>query len=156
MPHVRPLPHVLQAIGFVSLGLCSIGFLLTQVTHHQTLPRRQITYRITAVFDDVGQLKTGAPVSISGVNIGQVSAIDLIAEPLKATVVMDISNQYDQISRDSDASINTQGVLGGQFVRITTGGLTTYLRDGDQLHSTHSAISIDAVLNGLLKSSKDK
>ena len=37
--------------------------------------------------------------------------------------------RYNKIPTDSDASIYTQGLLGGKFIGLTAGGADTYLKD---------------------------
>lgn len=151
MHKIRPQIPVLQTIGFVCLGLGAMLFLVTQITHSRVLERRRATYRVIAVFENVGQLQSGAPVSIAGVDIGLVQSIDVVAGRLQAVVTMDLDKEIDRIPIDSDASINTQGVLGRQFIRIQSGRSSHYLRDGDRLSSTHPAISIETMMNRIFQ-----
>ena len=102
---------------FVLLGFAALAFLTTQTTsrglHFASPPH----YTLTAKFDNIGDLKVGAPVSMSGVEIGRVSRIDLDRKEFKAVVTMSLLTKYNQIPIDSDASIYTQGLLGGKYHR---------------------------------------
>jgi phospholipid/cholesterol/gamma-HCH transport system substrate-binding protein len=114
---------------FVLLGFVALGFLTTQLPGSGLhLKRASESYAVTAKFDDIGGLKVGAPVSMSGVSIGQVSAIG-----------------YDM----SDAAIQTSGLLGANYIAISPGGSETFLQAGGQLQFTQSAIVIETLINKL-------
>src|SRR5580704_905987 len=81
------------------------------------------TYQLRAQFDNVAGLEEGADVQVGGVHSGTVLAIDL---PNKAgervTVVMQLDNPTREIIKhDSLASIETEGVLGNQYVAVSFG-----------------------------------
>jgi phospholipid/cholesterol/gamma-HCH transport system substrate-binding protein len=104
-------------------------------------------YRVTARFDNIGDLKGGAPVSMAGVRIGRVESVGFDSGDYRAVVTMRIEPQYDRIPEDSDASIQTQGLLGGKFVGIGPGGSDTFLKDGGQIEFTQSAIVLESLVN---------
>ncbi len=60
---------------FVLLGLAALFFLTTQTTGNNTVTGRD-TYEVYARFDNVGSLKVRAPVAMSGVTIGRVTAVE--------------------------------------------------------------------------------
>ncbi len=97
---------------FVLLGFAAIFFLTTQTTDVEAFGNND-GYELTARFDNVGSLKVRSPVSIAGVAIGRVTAIDFDPNTLEAVVTMRVDARYDKIPDDSDASIRTQGLLGG-------------------------------------------
>ena len=72
---------------FVLAGLLSLAYLTFQVGG--------VSYRVAggfvlyASFDDIGGLKARAPISISGVKVGQVAGVEL-DEMLRARVRMDL------------------------------------------------------------------
>jgi len=67
-------------------------------------------------------------------------------------VTLRIDPQYNQIPEDSDASIDTQGLLGGQYVAIGPGGSEMYLKSGSQIQFTQSAIVLENLVNKLFAS----
>jgi phospholipid/cholesterol/gamma-HCH transport system substrate-binding protein len=109
-------------------------------------------YSITAEFDNVGDLKTGSPVTMAGVRVGEVDAIRFDSRSYKAVVSLRIDPQFDQIPDDSDASIQTQGLLGGKYVGIGPGGSDTYLADGGRIELTQSALVLENLVNRLFAS----
>src|SRR5258708_27708442 len=78
------LKTILGAGGFVLLGLASLAFLLTQISNRHFSFGSQPIYEVTAMFDNVRDLEAGAHVSMSRVEVGRVTRIDLNAAPPKA------------------------------------------------------------------------
>jgi phospholipid/cholesterol/gamma-HCH transport system substrate-binding protein len=132
--------------SFVLLGFAALFFLTTQTTSRGISLASPPHYDLTAKFDNIGDLKVGAPVSMSGVEMGRVTKIDFDWKEYKAAVTLRIDERYNQIPTDSDASIYTQGLLGGKFVGLTAGGAETYLKDKDQIAFTQSAFVLENLI----------
>lgn len=132
---------------FVLLGFAALFFLTTQLPGSGLKLGTEPGYRLSARFDNVGDLKPGAPVSMAGVSIGRVETIGFDPRELKAVVTLRIQPRFNQIPEDSDAAIQTQGLLGGKFIGITPGGSETYLADGGQIEFTQSAIVLESLVN---------
>ncbi len=81
------------------------------------------TYQLKTQFDNAAGLSVGADVQVGGVHSGTVHSIELPHKPGdKITVAMDLNKSTQEIiKRDSVASIETEGVLGNQFVAISFG-----------------------------------
>jgi phospholipid/cholesterol/gamma-HCH transport system substrate-binding protein len=134
---------------FVLLGFAALFFLVTQITSRE-FGLGEGGYRLTASFEQVGGLKPGAPVSMSGVTIGRVESIAYDFDVYRARVTLRIDPQYDKIPNDSDASVLTAGLLGGQYVGIGPGASETFFRDGDQIDFTQSAIVLENLISKFL------
>jgi phospholipid/cholesterol/gamma-HCH transport system substrate-binding protein len=134
---------------FVMLGFAALFFMVTQITNKGLVWHEQ-NYRLTARFDNVGGLKVGAPVSIGGVTVGRVEAIDYDSKNYKAVARLAIQSRYDKIPDDSDVAIYTAGLLGGQYVGITPGGAETYFKDGDRIELTQSAVVLENLISKFL------
>lgn len=145
---------------FVLLGFAAFFFLTTQTTSRGLTFGSTAHYDVTAQFDNVGDLKVGSPVTMAGVEVGRVSGIDFDSNDYKAVVRMSIETRFDKIPSDSDASIYTQGLLGGKFIGLTPGGSETYLKANDRIEFTQSALVLENLIGQFLanmgKSSKDK
>jgi phospholipid/cholesterol/gamma-HCH transport system substrate-binding protein len=135
---------------FVLLGFAALFFLTTQTTSRGLPFMGPPHYELTAKFDNVGDLKVGSPVSMAGVEIGRVTKIDFDESDYKAVVLLRIIARYNQIPTDSDASIYTQGLLGGKFIGLTAGGADTYLKDKDQIDFTQSAFVLENLIGQVL------
>jgi phospholipid/cholesterol/gamma-HCH transport system substrate-binding protein len=136
--------------AFVLLGFAALAFLTTQTTSSGLHFTRPPHYDVTAKFDNIGDLKVGAPVSMGGVEIGRVAHIDFDTRDFKAVVVMSLNTRYNQIPTDSDASIYTQGLLGGKYVGLTAGGAETFLKDKGQIDFTQSAFVLENLIGQVL------
>jgi phospholipid/cholesterol/gamma-HCH transport system substrate-binding protein len=134
---------------FVLLGFAAIVFLVTQITNREFSLRSE-SYRLQAQFENVGGLKAGAPVSMAGVTIGRVESIGYDMDLFKAVATLRIDSRYDQIPNDSDASILTAGLLGGQYIGITPGGSDEPFRDGDQVEFVQDAIVLENLISKYL------
>jgi phospholipid/cholesterol/gamma-HCH transport system substrate-binding protein len=133
---------------FVLLGFAALAFLTTQLPGKSLkLGGGAAAYAVTAKFDNIGDLKAGSPVTMAGVTIGRVESIRFDPKDYKAAVVLRIENQYSEIPEDSDASIQTAGLLGGKYVGIGPGGSETFLREGGQIEFTQSAIVLESLIN---------
>jgi phospholipid/cholesterol/gamma-HCH transport system substrate-binding protein len=135
---------------FVLLGFAALAFLTTQ------LPGSRLGvladsggYQVTARFDNVGDLQSGAPVTMGGVKVGRVTGVAFDSKDYKAVVTMAIDTRYDQIPDDSWANIETAGLLGAKYVGIDPGGSETYLAGGGQIDNTQSAMVLEKLVNRL-------
>ena len=96
------------------------------------------TYKLRAQFQNVVGLAEGADVQVGGVHSGTVTAIELPRKPGdEVTVVMELDRTTREIiKRDSMASIETEGLLGNQFLAISFGSAgEPEVRDGETIQS---------------------
>ena len=147
MPKTRALN--LGTGAFVLLGFAALFFLTTQTTSRGLSFTSQPHYDVTAKFDNIGDLKEGAPVSIGGVEIGRVSKIGFDAREFKAVVTMSLNSRYNQLPSDSDASVYTQGLLGGKYIGLSPGSSETFLKNGDHIDVTFSAFVLENLIGQL-------
>jgi phospholipid/cholesterol/gamma-HCH transport system substrate-binding protein len=79
---------------------------------------------LTAHFRHVNGLQTGAPVHLSGVNVGSVSSIRFPNDPRANYVIVRIrivANAIQRVRTDSVAKIESMGLLGDKFLLVTDG-----------------------------------
>jgi phospholipid/cholesterol/gamma-HCH transport system substrate-binding protein len=92
---------------------------------------------LRSYFDNAAGLRPGAPVRLSGVDVGNVAPINIVRDkPLTPVeVVMRISTKYDYaMRRDSVTSLETAGVLGETYIDIDSSqAVGGPVRDGDIL-----------------------
>jgi phospholipid/cholesterol/gamma-HCH transport system substrate-binding protein len=96
------------------------------------------TYQLKAQFDNVVGLDAGGDVRVGGVHSGTVHSIVLPNKPgEKVTVIMDLAKStHEIIKQDSVATIETEGLLGNQFLAISFGSAgKADVRDGDTIAS---------------------
>ena len=117
------------------------------------------TYQLKTQFDNVVGLDAGGDVRVGGVHSGTVRNIVLPHKPgEKIMVIMDLGKStHEIIKQDSVATIETEGLLGNQFVAISFGsGGSAEVRDGDLIASQPPLEMADLLLktSGLLDSSQ--
>lgn len=80
------------------------------------------TFKLTAYFQSVEALKTGAAVYIKGIRIGSVDAVELAADTIvKVQVKMTIDDSYRPMIRTTSiAAIGQIGLVGDKHVEILT------------------------------------
>jgi phospholipid/cholesterol/gamma-HCH transport system substrate-binding protein len=134
---------------FVAAGLAALFMLAMKVSNLSTLNTKE-GYRVAARFENVGGLKSQAPVNAGGVRIGRVTSITYDQETYEAEVHMMIDRKYDRIPVDTTASIYTAGLLGEQYVSLEPGGAVTFLKDGDRIKLTQSALVMEKLVGQFL------
>ncbi|MFZ1290965.1 MAG: MlaD family protein [Melioribacteraceae bacterium] len=78
---------------------------------------------VKTYFDNVEGLRTGAAVRLNGLNVGSVSDVKLMEiNQYRVEVTMRISEDVKEFIRlDSEAGIETEGIIGSKIVIITPG-----------------------------------
>ena len=147
---MQPSRNVELAAGlFVFLGISSLLFLTTQTSNLETYLNDD-SYTVIARFDNIGGLAVRAPVTMAGVTIGRVGRIEFDPDRFKAVVNLRMNPQYTQIPEDSDASILTSGLLGGQYIGLNPGGSLDSLVEGSEIEITQSAIVLEDLVGKYL------
>ncbi|MGH9744050.1 MAG: MlaD family protein [Candidatus Acidiferrum sp.] len=127
---------------FVLVGLSVLAAGIFYVTGAGTLGPK---YRLKTFLPEVSGLANGAPVSLDGVEVGNVESIKLAPRTGNATrdknrnieIVMRIAKKYQgDILTDSTVSLVTQGLLGNEYVEVTRGFTGVPLQDDQEVHGT--------------------
>ena len=108
---------------FVLAGLVIVMLAIFYVTGAGFLGPK---YRVVTHLSEVEGMKSGAPVDLDGIEIGNVQSVSLTPHPVdrlhSVTVVLRVDKRYQsQIRTDSTASLVTQGLLGDRYVTISRG-----------------------------------
>lgn len=134
---------------FVAAGLAALFMLAMKVSNLSTF-QAENGYAVRAHFDNIGGLTVRSPVRMSGVLVGRVSGIGFDSETYQAVVTMNIDPQYDKLPADTSASILTAGLLGEQYVGLDPGGDLRFLKDGDEITLTQSALVLEQIVGQFL------
>jgi phospholipid/cholesterol/gamma-HCH transport system substrate-binding protein len=124
---------------FVLIGLALLGVGIFYVTGSAIFGDR---YRLVTYLPEVDGLNVGGPVSLDGVQVGNVTSIAMaqprpgvVPDPTRSVEIwMNVSQQFqDYIRSDSTASLVTQGFLGERTVTVRRGFTGQILQDGQEL-----------------------
>ena len=103
----------------VCLALIAVGVFVIGIDRGLTEPK----FQIIALFNQVGGLVEGAPIRISGVDVGVVGSVNFLTQPVEGRSIkvrMDIFKKYEFVFRKcSKVSIRTEGVLGQRLIEIS-------------------------------------
>ncbi len=99
-------------------------------------------YEVTALFYKIGGLNEGSDVRISGIKVGTVIDHELDSESYDARVRMTITREV-KLPLDTVASIASEGLLGGKYVRLEPGTDKSYIKDGGTITKTKDFRSLE-------------
>ena len=139
-------------MGFVVLLIAGF-FLVFAYTSSQYRP--QEGYILLAQFSRIDGIQAGSDIRLSGVKMGTVKEIKVDPNTYLAVISLSIDPQI-KLPKDTSAEIVSDGLLGSKYVALVPGGDETYLRNGDQIAYTQSAISLEAMIGQLIFSGKEK
>jgi phospholipid/cholesterol/gamma-HCH transport system substrate-binding protein len=145
----------LGAFIVVTLAVLATGVFIIGSKEYLFSP----TYQLRTQFDNVAGLTTGADVEVGGVHSGTVRSITLPRNPRdKVTVVMQLDKAtQDIVKKDSLASIETEGLLGNEYVAVSFGSDgQAAIQNGDTIDSV-PPLEMSALLkeaSGILDSSQ--
>lgn len=135
--------------AFMAAGMVALFFLAMQVSNLSAMSTGD-GYQIKARFDNIGSLKVRAPVSMAGVRVGRVADIGFDPKTFEAVVTLQIESRYNGIPDDTFANIYTAGLLGEQYIGLDPGGSENYLKGGDEIHHTQSAMVLEQLIGQFL------
>ncbi|HTR00291.1 MAG TPA: outer membrane lipid asymmetry maintenance protein MlaD [Candidatus Acidoferrum sp.] len=129
---------------FVLLGIAT--FTYQAVTLGGASITEQKGYTLKAKFNSISGLRVGSVVEAAGVRVGTVSGIKFDPDNYQAMVTLRI-NDGVPVQQDAIASVRTQGIIGEKFIKLSAGGFPELLKDGDEITSTESALSLEELVS---------
>lgn len=106
-------------------------------------------YEIKATFLKVGGLERGSDVRISGIDVGIVTGQTLNPETFQAQVVMSIEPTV-KLPTDTEASIVSDGLLGGKYVNLVPGRATDRIAAGGVIGKTRDYQSLEDLVGQII------
>jgi len=140
---------------FVAAAISAFFMLAMNVSNMGTYGNGD-NYELRARFENIGGLKVRSPVAAGGVRIGRVTGIQYNSDTYEAVVIMSIDIKYNKFPVDTAASILTSGLLGEQFIGLEPGAEEDYLKNGDEVDLTQSALVLEQIIGQFLYSKADE
>lgn len=106
-------------------------------------------YALTASFSKAGGLKEGSDVRISGVKVGSITEQSIDPKTYNAVLKLSILPSV-HLPSDTVASIESDGLLGGSYVRLEPGHNADALADGGQITRTASFQSLEDLVKTII------
>lgn len=133
MIKTTPSPARLAAvIGFVLS--CVIVLLYLWISFGGSTPFAPQGYRMNVAFPEANELATGANVTIAGVNVGKVVALQPDPADSRTLATLQLSRQYAPRPRDTRATLRIKTLLGETYVQLSAGSPSSgELRDGGRI-----------------------
>ncbi len=138
MPSQKQLKWSQLRVGItVIIASLTLGFLLFLMSGTAGILTPRIT--LHSYFDNAEGLRVGAPVRLSGVDIGNVTNVRIVPDKDKqqtpVEITMKVSTKYSYgMRRDSVTSLETAGVLGETYIDIDSSqAVGPPAQDGDTL-----------------------
>lgn len=105
------------------------------------------TVEVGVLLEDAAGLSTGAVVSIAGVPVGRVEALEVDFDKARATVSLDADAQ---VRADAAVVMRARSVLGEKYLEIVPESRDApLLKDGDTLTKTVGSLEIDQLVTRL-------
>ncbi|MBF0129568.1 MAG: outer membrane lipid asymmetry maintenance protein MlaD [Alphaproteobacteria bacterium] len=106
-------------------------------------------YNVKATFARVGGLETGSDVRISGIKIGTVVGQSLDPNTYEAVVRLSIA-PHVRLPTDTVASIVSEGLLGGKYLKLEPGNAAERIPDGGAVAQTRDFKSLEETVSEII------
>jgi len=93
------------------------------------------TFMVSAIFKNVEGLQEGDNVWLSGVKIGTINKVQIVAEGEVIVTLSLKDKQNEFIKKDATAFIGSDGLIGNKIVVIRPGGNVKIIEDGDTINA---------------------
>ncbi len=110
---------------------------------------------LKARFYKVGSLNIGNEVKISGVKVGVVIDRSLDKESFEALITFSVDADI-KVPTDTSVFIDSEGLLGGSYLRLTPGISDKILKDGDEVFKTRDYESLEDSVSKIIFMTNDK
>jgi phospholipid/cholesterol/gamma-HCH transport system substrate-binding protein len=146
---MRKLRLGLSVSGFLLLGALSLTYLFTVLGEADL--RQGWGYTVYADFTSASGLDSGSVVELAGVQVGQVTRIDL--NGTRARVTLKLRDEV-RLQDDVIASIQTKGLLGERYLLLTPGGSDEIIPPGGKIRETEAPLDLPGLMAAYIASRK--
>ena len=127
---------------FVLIGLACLIYLAVHLGKMEVFGKG---YQVSASFDNISGLKTGAAVEVAGVDVGRVESIAVTPDN-RAKLELSI-NPNIVLKEDAIASIRTKGIIGDKYIKLSPGYAKKTIPPGGKIQDTESAMEWEEIIS---------
>jgi len=126
---------------FMLFGLACLTYLAVHLGKMEVFGRG---YQVSASFDNISGLKTGAAVEVAGVTVGRVESIRITPDH-RALLTLSL-NAGLVLKEDAIASIRTKGIIGDKYLKLSPGHGDKVIPPGGRIRDTESAMEWEELI----------
>ena len=126
---------------FVLIGLACLAYLAVHLGKMEVFGKG---YQVSASFDNISGLKTGAAVEVAGVEVGRVENITVTPDN-RAKLQLSINHDII-LKEDAIASIRTKGIIGDKYIKLSPGYAEKAIPPGGKIRETESAMEWEEII----------
>jgi phospholipid/cholesterol/gamma-HCH transport system substrate-binding protein len=138
---------------FVILGIAAIAYMAIKLGTGSMLGGD--TYLIETRFANAGGIHAGNSVLMSGVTVGRVEGVRMEPSDYSAIVTLRLLSGL-RLPTDSMASVKTSGLIGDKYVALSPGAEEEYLKPGERITMTESAVDMESLIGKMAFGSVSK
>jgi phospholipid/cholesterol/gamma-HCH transport system substrate-binding protein len=127
---------------FVLIGLVCLAYLAVHLGKMEVFGKG---YQVSASFDNISGLKTGAAVEVAGVDVGRVENIQVTPDH-RARLILSL-NPDIILKEDAIASIRTKGIIGDKYIKLSPGYGEKTIPAGGKIRDTESAMEWEEIIS---------
>ena len=106
-------------------------------------------YEVTASFNSISGLQSGADVRISGVKVGSVTGLTLDDKSYQAVVHLSVDPAI-KLPKDTAAIIASESLLGGKYLQLEPGGDPDMIQPNGGIEYTQSTPGLEQLLGQVI------
>ena len=130
-------------MGLVVIAIAAV-FLVFAYISADLQPVRGHSFNAT--FASIGGLQPGSDVRIGGVKVGSVTSQSIDPKDYRANVTFTVKNGIN-LPADTVATVTSDGLLGGKYLRLKIGVGRQMLKPGATLKKTEDALALEELLS---------
>ena len=106
-------------------------------------------YPVAAAFGSIDGLAVGSDVRVAGVKVGVVTGETLDSADYRAIVDMSL-NRNLKLPVDTKASIASESLMGGKYVKLEPGNSKVMIKPGGTITKTEGAVVLEELLGKII------
>jgi phospholipid/cholesterol/gamma-HCH transport system substrate-binding protein len=133
-------------------GMLGLAALIATVYAGGAEQKARDGYDVTARFNKAEGVAVGSDVRLSGVVVGKIVA-QALDDQFHAVLTLRLAPSV-ALPKDSNAAIETDGLLGDKYVALQPGGDEDTLKPGDRITYSQDSLAVEDLLEMIIEQAK--